>query len=502
MNGNAAVSVTILALFLAAAVVLGIRAARGQDKADLAEWSIGGRSLGIVMTLVLMAGETYTSFSYLGAAGWSYTYGVSGLYLVAYLGIGMAVSYLVGPLLWGYAHRHDLHNISDLVAHRFAAPWLGAVVAVVATVFLLPYIQLQITGMGTVVASVSYGVIGLGVSYLLAFLISEVFILASGLRGSAWVSVLKDITVVVTLAVVFVYVPLKFFGGYGELLHRIITERPAWLTLPGPTGKTYGMAWFISTAILNGAVYSVLPTTVAGFLGARSAQTLRRNAMILPFYQVLLFIPVLLGLAATFVVPGLKNSNLAMFEMIRVEMPAWLLGVIGAAGALSAIVPMAVFMLVIGTMWSRSILGRHPRTAGRQRELAQLVTLVAGLLALGMTYVFPNVLVRLSVISYEGLAQVLPLVVLALLWRRMSMLGATAGMFVGIVIVLVLVVTGNDPWNGINAGALGLVSNLLVTWVATLVRPDDTPDDRMPVPEFATLAASVPAGARTDGNAA
>ncbi|MDT7669244.1 MAG: hypothetical protein QOC74_2027, partial [Pseudonocardiales bacterium] len=40
---NAAVSIGILALFLVAAVVLGIRAARGQDKVDLAEWSIGGR---------------------------------------------------------------------------------------------------------------------------------------------------------------------------------------------------------------------------------------------------------------------------------------------------------------------------------------------------------------------------------------------------------------------------------------------------------------------------
>jgi SSS family solute:Na+ symporter len=464
---NAAVSIGILALFLVAAVVLGIRAARGQDKVDLAEWSIGGRSLGIVMTLVLMAGETYTSFSYLGAAGWSYTYGASGLYLVAYLSIGMAVSYLVGPLLWGYAHRHGLHNITDLVAHRFAAPWLGAVVAVVATVFL----------------------------------ISEVFILASGLRGSAWVSVLKDITVVVTLAVVFVYVPLKFFGGYGELMNRLITERPAWLTLPGPKGDTYGMAWFISTALLNGAVYSVLPTSVAGFLGARSAQTLRRNAMILPFYQLLLFIPVLLGMAATFVVPGLKNSNLAMFEMIRAEMPPWLLGVIGAAGALSAIVPMAVFMLVIGTMWSRSILGRHPRTAGRQRQLAQLVTLVAGLVALGMTFLFPNVLVRLSVISYEGIAQLLPLVVLALLWRRMSMVGAVVGMSVGIAVVLALVITGNDPWSGINAGAIGLVANLAITYVATLLRPDNPPDDRMPVPEFDTgLPRSVTAGARPDGD--
>jgi SSS family solute:Na+ symporter len=300
---------------------------------------------------------------------------------------------------------------------------------------------------------------------------------------------------------VFVYVPLKFFGGYGELMNRLITERPAWLTLPGPKGDTYGMAWFISTALLNGAVYSVLPTSVAGFLGARSAQTLRRNAMILPFYQLLLFIPVLLGMAATFVVPGLKNSNLAMFEMIRAEMPAWLLGVIGAAGALSAIVPMAVFMLVIGTMWSRSILGRHPRTAGHQRQLAQLVTLVAGLVALGMTFLFPNVLVRLSVISYEGIAQLLPLVVLALLWQRMSMVGAVVGMSVGIAVVLVLVITGNDPWSGINAGAIGLVANLAITYVATLLRPDNPPDDRMPVPEFDTgLPRSVTAGTRPDGD--
>ncbi|MEN3297957.1 sodium:solute symporter family protein [Pseudonocardia sp.] len=482
---NAVVSVGILALFMVAACVLGVRAGRGRDRKDLAEWSIGGRSLGLVMTLVLMAGETYTTFSYLGAAGWSYTHGLSALYVVAYLTIGMAASYVVGPLLWNYAHRHGLHNITDIVSHRFGTPWLGALLTIAATVFLLPYIQLQITGMGTVVASVSYGAIGLGVAYLVAFVVSEVFILAGGLRGSAWVSVLKDLTVVVTLAVVFVYVPLRFFGGYGELFARLGAERSAWLTLPGPNSATYGLAWFVSTALLNGAVYSVLPTTVAGFLGARSAQTLRRNAVILPLYQVLLFVPVLLGLAATFVVPGLKDSNLAMFEMIRSTMPAWLLGIVGAAGALSALVPMAVFMLVIGTMWGRSVFSLHHRTASRPRQLSQVVTLVAGGLALAMTYLFPNALVRLSVISYEGLAQLLPLVVIALVWRRMSPAGGVAGMTVGILLVVVLMVTGNDPWNGINAGALALVANLAITVVVSLARPGDAPPERLAVSELA-----------------
>jgi SSS family solute:Na+ symporter len=126
---------------------------------------------------------------------------------------------------------------------------------------------------------------------------------------------------------------------------------------------------------------------------------------------------------------------------------------------------------------------------------------VAGLVALGMTFLFPNVLVRLSVISYEGIAQLLPLVVLALLWQRMSMVGAVVGMSVGIAVVLALVITGNDPWSGINAGAIGLVANLAITYVATLLRPDSPPDDRMPVPEFDTaLPRSVTAGTRPDGD--
>ena len=51
-------------------------------------------------------------------------------------------------------------------------------------------------------------------------------------------------------------------------------------------------------------------TQIAAFLGSRSPQALRRNGILLPFYQVLLFVPVILGLAALFVVPGLKDYNL------------------------------------------------------------------------------------------------------------------------------------------------------------------------------------------------
>jgi SSS family solute:Na+ symporter len=46
-------------------------------------------------------------------------------------------------------------------------------------------------------------------------------------------------------------------------------------------------------------------------------------------------------------------------------------------------------------------------------------------------------------------------------------------------------VTGNDPWNGINAGALALVANLAITVVVSLARPGDAPPERLAVSELA-----------------
>src|SRR5579875_3087397 len=128
-------------------LVLGLRAARGRDM-NLAEWSVGGRSYGLVFVWVLMAGETYTVFSYLGAAGWGYQYGVPIYYEIAYLACGYAVGYFIGPLLWNYAAKYNLVSTSDIVEHRFQSRFMGALTAIVATILILPYIQLELSGMG------------------------------------------------------------------------------------------------------------------------------------------------------------------------------------------------------------------------------------------------------------------------------------------------------------------------------------------------------------------
>ncbi|GAB3564593.1 sodium:solute symporter family protein [Spelaeicoccus albus] len=478
MSGDAIIAIIIFAAAMVATVGVGLWSGRGREK-SMTEWSISGRGLGVIFILLLMAGETYTSFSFLGTAGWSYEYGVPILYLIAYLSVGLVVAYLVAPLLWTYASRHDLVCISDFAEHRFKSRPLGILVAVLATIFLIPYIQVQIQGMGAVVNAMSYGAIDLNAAAIISFIVAEAFILVSGLRGSAWVSVLKDGLVILSVVFLAVYVPLHYFDGIGEFVTKMVAEKPEWLTFPGHGPGTFGSTWFISTIVLNAVTIVIFPTTVAGYLSSKSPNTLRRNSIILPWYQLLLIVPMVIGCVALFVVPALKDSDLALYSVVVDSLPAPIVAVIGVAGALSAIVPMSVFMLSIGTMWGRTILGggmRGPAKTeaqdARQKQIAQLVCLLVGVLALAGSLFLPGALVNLSVLSYEGLAQLVPVVLLSLYWPRMSKVAGASGLIVGSIAMVVLHYTGHDPLWGINGGLIALALNLIVVIAVTAAKPD------------------------------
>ncbi len=49
------------------ALLLGLRARRGRDM-NLEQWSVGGRGFGTIFVFLLLAGEIYTTFTFLGAA--------------------------------------------------------------------------------------------------------------------------------------------------------------------------------------------------------------------------------------------------------------------------------------------------------------------------------------------------------------------------------------------------------------------------------------------------
>ena len=67
--------------------------------------------------------------------------------------------------------------------------------------------------------------------------------------------------------------------------------------------------------------------------------------------------------------------------------------------------------------------------------------------------------VSLLLMGFAGIAQLFPGVVLGLFSKRVTTSGVFAGMTTGIAIALFLMLTGRDPYYGVNAGFVALCCN-------------------------------------------
>lgn len=476
---------SIITLFIIAlAVFLGLQAGRKKTM-TMEQWAVGGRNFGAIFLWLLLAGEIYTTFTFLGAAGYAYAKGGPVFYILGYGALGYVLSYFFLPPLWRYAKERGLVTQADYFAERFESPWLGALVALIGVVFMVPYTELQLLGLGTIVNVTTYGAVPSNVSMIISFALVAIFIYTSGLHATAWVSVLKDSLMVVAVLIVGIGLPLYYFGSFGNLTAALSHAHPGFLALPGGSGDL-GVAWLMSTLVLTSAGFYMWPHSFAASYSAKSGRTIQKNSIFLPFYQLLLLLIFFVGFTAVLVIPGLKGaaSNSTLLALVTKTFPPWIVGLIGGTGALAAIVPASLLLLQASTLLARNIYQgvinptASPLTVHRlSRGLVLVVTAVALIFALFS----PALLVNLLLTGYDGVSQFFPAVILSLFWRRVTKVGVASGVIVGVVLAMALVLTNNDPLWGMNAGFVALVVNSVVMVLVSLATYRATVPEEAPV---------------------
>jgi len=447
--------------------------ARSHHKMDLEQWTVGGRGFGVVLVWLLMAGEQYTTFTFLGASGWAYSKGAPVLYILAYQPLMYVVSFYILPQVWELGRKHRMQTQADFFQVRYRSTYLEAFVALVGVVSLIPYLQLQLTGLGDIVEIASFGAISRTAAMIIAFVLVAAFVFVSGIRGVAWVSVLKDVLLLGAALFVGIAVPYIYFGGIGPMFTAIAHAKPNHLVMPGSTSNL-GHSWYISTVLLASLGFYMWPQFFAAAFTARSGNILRRNAVVMPLYSITMPLMFFVGLSAVLVLPGLADSNLALLTIVRKTFPAWFLGVIGGAGALTAMVPAAIQLLTGATLYAknlyRPILSPH-MTDQQVAKLAKIMVLVLTLGALSFAIGSSATLVSLLLLGFAGVAQIFPGVVLGLYSRRVTAPGVFAGMATGIFIAAFLMLTKRDPYFGLNAGFIALCFNFAVTGAVSVFTP-------------------------------
>jgi SSS family solute:Na+ symporter len=457
---------TIIGLGVVIGFLAGVR-----RKMNLEQWTVGARGFGMLLMFLLMAGEIYTTFSFLGASGWAYSRGGPTLYILAYLSLGAGVSFFILPNIWELGRKYKLQTQSDFFRLRYGNNYLAAFVCVVGVIFLIPYLQLQITGLGIIVNVASFDGIGRTPAMAISVALLAAFVLASGIRAVAWISVLKDVLMLVAAVSIGIGIPYVHYGGIGPMFTALAQARPAHLTMPGAT-TNLGHSWYITTVLLSALGGYMWPHAFGAAFTAKSGDTLRRNAVVMPLYTITLAFILFAGFTAVMVVPGLPDGDLALLTIVRQSFPTWFLGVIGGAGALTAIVPASILILTAATLFAKNLcrpIFAPTMTDDQVAKLARLSVVVLSAISLYLAVHSSTTLVSLLLLGYAGVTQFFPGVVLGLYWKRVTMPGVFAGMIAGVATVAYLILTHQDPFLGWSAGFVALCINFLITIVLSLI---------------------------------
>src|SRR4051812_41283507 len=118
MTASIALAIIFAIIFLGAAIGL---LAGARQKMNLEQWTVGGRGFGAVLMYLLMAGEVYTTFSFLGASGWAYSRGAPTLYILAYLTLAYVLSFYFLPQIWELGREHGLQTQADFFGWRYGS---------------------------------------------------------------------------------------------------------------------------------------------------------------------------------------------------------------------------------------------------------------------------------------------------------------------------------------------------------------------------------------------
>ncbi|MEA2271030.1 MAG: solute:Na+ symporter, family [Solirubrobacteraceae bacterium] len=510
------VELLVFGFFFGLVTVLGFVAARwrrAESLDHLDEWGLGGRNFGAWISWFLIGGDLYTAYTFVAVPALVFGVGALGFFAVPYTIIVFPLVFMVAPRLWSVAHRRGYVTPADFVRGRHGSSSLALAIAVTGIAATMPYIALQLVGIGAVLKTM--GVAGEW-PLIIAFVILAAYTYNSGLRAPALIAFVKDTLIYIVVLVAVIYVPIKL-GGFGDIFaaaDKKFAASPApadGVLLADPQVLGYSSLAFGSALALF-----LYPHSITGVLASRSRDTIRRNMCALPAYSLVLGLLALLGYMAIAagVTPistnGKPDPNTIVPLLFDRMFPDWFAGVAFAAIGIGALVPAAIMSIAASNLFTRNIYKEYIKrdaSPAEEARVARLVSLVVKAGAVAVILVLdPQFSIDLQLIGGVIILQTLPAIVIGLYSRVTHAWGLLAGWAVGMAAGLYMLydtpnaTTGRAHFGGpqyalsnfgidtkvtVYTGILAIAINLIVTFLVTGAvrasgRAPDLPDQTEP----------------------
>ncbi|RXH19318.1 monocarboxylate uptake permease MctP [Bradyrhizobium guangzhouense] len=479
-NVDGAAFAVFLVLFILV-TGMGFVAARWRKPETLAhldEWGLGGRRFGTWITWFLVGGDFYTAYTVIAVPALVYAVGAYGFFALPYTIIVYPFVFAVMPVLWKVAKERGYVTAGDVVRGAYGSRALELAVAATGVLATMPYIALQLIGME--VAIKALGLSG-EVPLVLAFLVLALYTYSSGLRAPALIAFVKDIMIYIVVIAAIAIVPSKL-GGYGA----IFTAADAAFAAKGSGGILLSPAQIVpyaSLALGSALAAFMYPHTLTGIFASSGGNTIRKNAMLLPAYTLLLGLLALLGYMGHAAGLKLASNNDVVPELFKTLFPSWFAGFAFAAIAIGALVPAAVMSIGAANLFTRNFwkVWVDPKvTPAGEAKVAKITSMLVKVGALLAILLMPTQFaLDLQLLGGLWILQTLPALVFGLYLNWFSSRALLAGWAVGLAGGSWLAWSdGLKPLHGIDFGAgkvaiytgvLALALNIVVAVVVNLV---------------------------------
>ncbi|HSK40413.1 MAG TPA: sodium/proline symporter PutP [Arenibaculum sp.] len=448
------------AVYLAGMLALGVVAYRMTG--DLSDYILGGRGLGPGVSALSAGASDMSGWLLLGLPGALYVDGMNQIWIAIGLSFGAWFNWqFVAARLRRYTEvARDSLTLPDYFENRFhdASRLLRVISAVVILLFFTIYTSAGLVG-GAVLFEQSFGF-----SYSTALWTGALVIISytflGGYLAVCWTDFIQGILMFLALVAVPV-VAIFDLGGWRATVNAVGAIDPGRLdAFTGTTGLGIVslMAW--------GLGYFGQPHILARFMGIRSSDDVPAARLIGMSWMVAsLFGAIFTGFVAIawFRDRPLDNAETAFIQLTQLLFNPWIAGILLAAILAAIMSTVDSQLLVSSSTLTEDFYKAFLRRSAGERELVwvgRFAVLLIALIAVLLARNPESTVLGLVSYAWAGFGAAFgPVVLLSLLWRRMTRNGALAGIVAGTVTMLV--------WAELDGGVFDLYE-ILPGFVANL----------------------------------
>ncbi|WP_338448974.1 sodium/proline symporter [Niallia oryzisoli] len=452
-----------------------------RKKLDHADYFLGGNKLpGWALAFSERAtGES--AYMFLGAVGFIYVAGLSGVWILSGMFIGILFSWLVlAKRFMKETKKYNVYTLTDYIAVKFpnhsnVIRWLSSLIMVI---FFTCYLAAQFSGVGKTLYSFS------GLNITVGTVIIALIIIAYSCMGGFMSVVWTDTIQSFLMLIAFIIVPI---AGFAEIQQNDLSVSAALSSmgngadswLGGLTGLALGAMLFTNLSWFFGWLGGQ-PQLSSRFMALRDEKELRTGQWVAIIWTLIVYIGAFLSaiFASTIYKQGtIDDAEMILPHMVFDLLPPWVAGII-IAGILAAIMSTASSqLLVITTSVSEDVIHKAMGKTIKSTTLVKLsrfVVIISGIVGIIVSLASGSIIYSMVSFAWAGVGNTFSAIILLIFfWKKTSGTGVVATIITGFLSAILWSISPLEVI--VSAKAATFFICLIVGIVVSLLYPEQKP---------------------------